>query len=198
MVHILLTVGTLFALTIFVPRNKIREAFLAFLICQLFSWPMSIAVSLLDLKEYPFRLFPRATEGSFILDYLVIPSVFTLFQVNYPDRKNRRIQFFHYTATTVVSLCFVPRQKALQAHFVFLFGGLPTWVLGLSVVQLNWIEYPSREFDTVNRTSFLFEYFVLPVICVLFNAFFPSGKPVWFRLGTILYSVRCPQPLSLF
>lgn len=91
---------------------------------------------------------------------------------------------------TVISLIFVPKSKLFQAQFIFLFVQLPTWILGLATVQLGLIEYPYREFNTVNRTSFIFEYLVLPIMCIHFNVHFPeqSSKAIkWmYYFGTTL------------
>src|SRR4051794_3834720 len=80
----------------------------------------------------------------------------------------------------ILSLVFVPKNKVFQAQFIFLFVQLPTWILGLIAVQLGLIEYPYRELSTVNRTSFIFEYLVLPIICIHFYVHYPkhSSKAV--------------------
>jgi hypothetical protein len=79
---------------------------------------------------------------------------------------------------SVISLFTVPKNKRHQAQFVFLFIQLPIWVLGLSAVELGLLEYPYRELSTINRTSFIFEYLVLPILCIHFNARYPehAGK----------------------
>lgn len=81
---------------------------------------------------------------------------------------------------TVLSLIFMPKNKLLQAQFIFLFVHFSSWILGLSAVQLALIEYPYRELSTVNRTSFIFEFLVLPIMCIHFNVHFPerSSKAV--------------------
>ncbi|WP_141336667.1 MULTISPECIES: CBO0543 family protein [unclassified Paenibacillus] len=89
---------------------------------------------------------------------------------------------------TVVMISFgiiwlIPKEQRLKANFVFLFAGLPVWILGLLVVELGLIEYPVRELHQVNRTSFIFEYLALPVLCALFTARYPEGAPVWKRIG---------------
>jgi hypothetical protein len=76
----------------------------------------------------------------------------------------------------ILSLIFVPKKMLLQAHFIFLFVQLPTWILGLTAVQLGLIEYPYRELSTVNRTSFIFEFLVLPIICIHFYVHFPESS----------------------
>jgi hypothetical protein len=75
---------------------------------------------------------------------------------------------------TVVSLMFVPKSKLIQAQFIFQFVQFLTWVLGLTAVELGLIEYPYRELSSVNRTSFIFEFLVLPIMCIHFNMRFPE------------------------
>jgi hypothetical protein len=58
-------------------------------------------------------------------------------------------------------------------QFIILFVQLPAWLLGLSAVQLGLLEYPYRELASVNRTSFIFEYLVLPILCVHINNYYP-------------------------
>lgn len=74
----------------------------------------------------------------------------------------------------VLSLAFVPKNKLFQAQFIFLFVQSPSWILGLLAVQLGLIVYPYRELSTVNRTSFIFEFLVLPILCIHFNVHFPE------------------------
>ncbi len=79
---------------------------------------------------------------------------------------------------SLFSLFFVPKKYWAQAQFIFLFVQLPTWLLGLVVVELRLLEYPYRELAAVNSTSFIYEYLILPVICVHFNAYFPKGAKI--------------------
>jgi hypothetical protein len=95
---------------------------------------------------------------------------------------------------SVLSLIFVPKNKLFQAQFIFLFVQSPAWILGLLAVQLGLIEYPYRELSAVNRTSFIFEYLVLPIMCIHFYVHFPerSSKAVkcMYYLGiTLVFTV---------
>lgn len=76
-------------------------------------------------------------------------------------------------AVSLLSLLLTPRDKLIQMQFVILFVQLPAWLLGLSVVELGLLEYPYRELASVNRTSFIFEYLVLPVLCAHVNSHYP-------------------------
>ncbi|WP_317981500.1 CBO0543 family protein [Paenibacillus glycanilyticus] len=60
-----------------------------------------------------------------------------------------------------------------------------TWSLGLIVVELGLIEYPIREFVKASGTSFSFEYFIYPSLCVIFNLHYPV-KVLWKKVGWIL------------
>ena len=84
---------------------------------------------------------------------------------------------------SIISIVFIPKHKWLQAQFVFLYVQLLTWVLGLSVVELRLLEYPYRELSNINRTSFVFEYLILPLLCVHLNARFPNHATWRAKIG---------------
>jgi hypothetical protein len=78
---------------------------------------------------------------------------------------------------TIIGLLYlVPRNKIREAHVIFLFKQVITWISGLLVVEFHLIEYPVRVFKIATTTSFTFEYFVYPALCVIFNLHFPEKK----------------------
>lgn len=81
-----------------------------------------------------------------------------------------------YTVTLILLLLLVPRNRLREALVIFLFKQLLTWLLGLTISQLKLIEYPVRSFPHATKSSFDFEYFIYPSICVLFNLYYPVGK----------------------
>ncbi len=83
----------------------------------------------------------------------------------------------------IFSIFYIPKNKRLQAQFLFLFIQFPTWMLGLSAVELHLLEYPYRELSKINRTSFIFEYLILPVLCIHFNAHFPKHATKLVKVG---------------
>ncbi|WP_052015713.1 CBO0543 family protein [Halalkalibacter hemicellulosilyticus] len=91
---------------------------------------------------------------------------------------------------TIISLFkFVPRNKIRQASMIYLFKQLLTWLFGLIVVEFKLIQYPKRLFKRANATSFTFEYFVFPSICIIFNLYYPITKSLSIKLlYHILYS----------
>lgn len=79
-----------------------------------------------------------------------------------------------------------PKQRIRLAHTAFLFKQLITWVLGVAVVEAGWIEYPVREFASVNRSSFTYEYFLLPVVCAFYNARYPGKSSLTVKFAYLM------------
>jgi len=77
---------------------------------------------------------------------------------------------------TIMLILFVPRNKVREAIIIFFFKHFLTWILGLTVVQFGLIEYPVRSFASATKTSFDFEFFFYPAICVIFNLHYPEEK----------------------
>jgi hypothetical protein len=77
--------------------------------------------------------------------------------------------------TTIFLIKFTPKNKVREAHVSFLFKQLITWLFGLLVVEKKLISYPTRIFfKNVNKTSFVFEYYIYPALSSLFNVHFPE------------------------
>nr|WP_281279867.1 CBO0543 family protein [Cohnella pontilimi] len=68
---------------------------------------------------------------------------------------------------------------------IFFFLQTITWSVGLLVVELGLIQYPVREFIKADATSFSFEYFIYPALCVVYNLKFPAGNR-WMKAGWII------------
>jgi hypothetical protein len=74
----------------------------------------------------------------------------------------------------------IPRDKFRLAAFAFLFKQWITCLLGLLAVQLGLLQYPVRELADINRTSFTYEFLAYPMVCAVFNVYYPAQKkPVW-------------------
>ena len=88
---------TICLLLMFIPKNKIREASVAFLFKHLITWLFGLIVVELRLIKYPIRLFfPYATKSSFSFEYFIYPSLCAIFNVHYPTKKNFLGQFMYY------------------------------------------------------------------------------------------------------
>ncbi|KAA0547182.1 hypothetical protein FZW96_14525 [Bacillus sp. BGMRC 2118] len=82
----------------------------------------------------------------------------------------------------------IPRNKARDACVLFLFLQVLTWPAGLFPVEMGWIEYPIQllpDANHTNRTSLIFEFFIFPIVAILFSLYFPNVK----RFGALMYYV---------
>lgn len=68
---------------------------------------------------------------------------------------------------------------------VFLFKGLLDLLWGGAVVQLRMIEYPVRLFPQYYSSSMLFDIWVFPILCILYNQI-TREKGLWPILGYAL------------
>jgi len=78
--------------------------------------------------------------------------------------------------TTLVLVLFVPKNKIRHAILIFFSKQFMTWLFGLTVAHYRLIEYPVRSFSNATKSSFDFEYYIYPAICVIFNLYYPEGK----------------------
>jgi hypothetical protein len=88
-----------------------------------------------------------------------------------------------WLVTILLLILFTPRDKIREAHVLFMFKQGLTWISGLFVVEFGMIEYPVREFQIASATSFSFEYFIYPAVCIVFVLRFPEHKTIWHKIG---------------
>ena len=92
------------------------------------------------------------------------------------------IETSSWLVMTILLLKFVPRNRIREAWVIFSFKQFMTWLFGLLVVEKKLIRYPHRLFfKKATRSSFTFEYFVYPALCVLFTLFFPVNRRMIFK-----------------
>ncbi|WP_332635051.1 CBO0543 family protein [Halalkalibacter flavus] len=89
----LVTIGLLFK---YIPKNKLRHGILAFLYKQVVTWVFGLLVVEKGLIKYPVRFFKKANKSSFSFEYFLYPSFSAIFNLNYPENKNRFIKFIYY------------------------------------------------------------------------------------------------------
>lgn len=88
---------TTFLLVKFVPKNRLREAHISFLFKQSITWLFGLMVVESDLISYPNRLFfPKTNKASFTFEYFVYPSLCSLFNLYYPEKRNSFIKLMYY------------------------------------------------------------------------------------------------------
>lgn len=77
----------------------------------------------------------------------------------------------------------VPKEKIRDAHIIFLFHQVITWICGFAVIEMKWLEYPVHFFAYASRTSFTFEYFVCPALAVIFALYYPKTHALIKRIS---------------
>lgn len=87
----------------------------------------------------------------------------------------------------IIGLCIiiiwkmVPIEKAREAWLLFLSLQVITWIAGLFAVEMRWIEYPVQllpDANKYNKTSFSFEFFLFPMIAIIFSLYFPKSNKI--------------------
>ncbi|WP_212976411.1 CBO0543 family protein [Bacillus sp. J14TS2] len=87
------TAGLLFK---FIPKNKIRHALVAFFYKQFITWFWGLLVAEKGLIKYPVRLFKHTNKTSFSFEFFYFPSFCALFNIHYPEDKNKLIKVLYY------------------------------------------------------------------------------------------------------
>lgn len=90
----------------FIPRDKIREAFVAFAFKQAITWVLGLSVVEWGLIEYPVRFFPQANKTSFTFEYFAYPAICAIFNVNFTKSESlvkRFLYYFYYCTTLTIT-----------------------------------------------------------------------------------------------
>lgn len=103
LILVVVWVLTIIILILFIPKNKIREAQVAFLFMQVITWLIGLLVVEFRLIEYPVEFFKYATKTSFSFEYFIYPSICAVFNLNFPNYKSnlRKFMFYFYFCTTM-------------------------------------------------------------------------------------------------
>ena len=92
--------------------------------------------------------------------------------------KEKLIEYSALIIMPALLIWTVPVERIREAIVIFFFKQSLTWLFGLLVVQLGLIKYPSRVFSKATNTSFTYEFWVYPIICIIFNLYYPFGESV--------------------
>lgn len=68
----------------------------AFFYKQLVTWLFGLLVVEKGLIKYPVRLFKKANKTSFSFEYFFYPVLCAVFNLHYPENKNKLIKFLYY------------------------------------------------------------------------------------------------------
>ncbi|WP_096155600.1 CBO0543 family protein [Bacillus sp. FJAT-45066] len=98
-------------------------------------------------------------------------------------KKEKVIEITSWLAMTFLLIKFIPIHRLREAMVAFLFKQAVTWLFGLLIVEKDMIRYPFKTlFKKSIKSSFTFEYFVLPSLNVLFNIHYPEKRNFWNKL----------------
>lgn len=131
---------TVLLLIRFVPKDKMREAQVAFLFKQIMTWVFGLAVVEKGLIKYPVRLFfKHANKSSFTFEYFVYPALCALFNLYYPEKRNGYVKslyyIFHAGSITLFELFAVTYTNLIR---------YPKWSWYWSFITLGITNYFSR------------------------------------------------------
>ncbi|TVY07848.1 CBO0543 family protein [Paenibacillus cremeus] len=99
-----------------------------------------------------------------------------------------------WVVSILMQVMFTPREKLREAQIGFLIAQVPTWLLGVIVVQYDLVDYPVHFFDKATQTNFTYEFLALPVVCSLYSLHYPRQAGVLRKMG---YSVMFPIVLTV-
>ncbi|MCT8137840.1 hypothetical protein H1D32_08770 [Anaerobacillus sp. CMMVII] len=88
----IVAIGLLFSL---IPRQKLRNAVLAFLYKQVITWLFGLFVVEKGLIKYPVREFRKAYKGSFSFEYFLYPTLCAIYNLYYPEHRSKLIKFLY-------------------------------------------------------------------------------------------------------
>lgn len=107
--YIIYTIESIFIIFLlyrFIPKNKVKEAHVAYLFKLVLTWSLGLIVAELKLIEYPVRLFPYANKASFLFEFFFYPCICAVFIVNFPEKKSAFTRFMYYfcfcTSLTII------------------------------------------------------------------------------------------------
>ena len=80
----------------YIPRNKIRHGILVMFFKQFVTWFFGLLVVEKGLIQYPVRLFKKSNKTNFTFEFFVYPAFCAIFNLNYPENRNKFIKFLYY------------------------------------------------------------------------------------------------------
>lgn len=124
-------------LTVFSRGDRPRQSLFLFLAAQTVTWPATIFSHYTGDIESPVRLFPKATDSSFILAFVFSPALFVAYYWHYPRTGGR---LFPIAVTLAFAgggaLVHVAVQKYTQLLVYIAFSGYKMWLTGIIIFYL--------------------------------------------------------------
>ncbi|UOQ91448.1 hypothetical protein MUO14_12715 [Halobacillus shinanisalinarum] len=129
-------------LLIFIPKDKIRNAIVAFQFKQVLTWLFGLAVVQMRMIEYPVRLFDYASRASFTFEFLAYPAICAIFNVHYPEGKSKIAQFGYYALyTSVITVTEVILERYTNLIVYIHWSWYWTWITLFTTFFLSHLFY---------------------------------------------------------
>ncbi|MEH7237641.1 CBO0543 family protein [Bacillus sp. JJ1562] len=126
----------------FIPKNKLREASIAFLFQQFVSWFLGLLAVELHLLEYPVREFPNVNGTSFLFEFLVYPVISVFFCIYYPKTSTNWKKFIYISAfCTAMTISEVIYEKYTDLINYVHWDWYVSWISLYATLLLLWKFY---------------------------------------------------------
>ncbi|MCC2684596.1 MAG: hypothetical protein K0R75_1495 [Paenibacillaceae bacterium] len=86
----------------------------------------------------------------------------------------------------IVCIRTVPFRRIREAVANFLIMQVITWGLGTVIVEFKWKVHPVRMFPEITRQDFMNDYFIYPLVSVLFYFYYPRDNTRNAKIGYTL------------
>jgi hypothetical protein len=87
-------------LLILIPKDRRKEASIAFLYQHFITWFIGLLVVEWHLIEYPVRLLASVNKTSFTFEFFVYPVISSFFALYYPNNRSLLIRLFYIAIFT--------------------------------------------------------------------------------------------------
>jgi len=126
----------------FIPKDKWREASIAFLFQQCVTWFLGLIPVELHLLAYPVREFPNVNGTSFLFEFLLYPLIGVFFCIHYPHKRTKWRQFIYVSSfSTVLTLLEVIFEKYTDLITYVHWQWYVSWLTISLTLSLLWIFY---------------------------------------------------------
>lgn len=142
--HLILYIvyGICFILLAYVPRQKWREASIAFLFQQFVTWFLGLLVVELRLIDYPIRELAHVTRSSFVFEFLAFPIVGIFFCLYFPVSRGGWAKFLYTSLfSTTLTIPEVLLEKYTDLIHYHKWEWYITWLSLSATLYLAWIFY---------------------------------------------------------
>jgi len=110
----------LLSLILFIPKDKVRVAWVAFLFKQSITWSIGLLVVEFGLIEYPIHEFTIANQTSFTFEFFAYPALCAFFNVFYPSHQSCGKQIRHYIlySSAITGFEVILEKYTLLIHYI--------------------------------------------------------------------------------